>query len=370
MIFSHFSGKAVREAQLRTAPNGIIDLSGDFPEALPSPQVAEAMERALRSPETFGKNEILGPALAEKLNALPVAGGKNALRLVLQAWINPGDEVLVFAPCPPHHISLVNLLGGVPRVIKLDEEEGFFPDIDAIKAQITPRTRALIFTNPQHPTGILWDKETLTDLGKLIASRGLLGISDEHGSFFVYEGQFCSFSDCTSDKNHTVVIGDIAPALPGWDAAFIRACPEFITRVQSLVATGGGGLNSTSLFVLNEAWGSLTPPRLIEELNERREVLLTMLGKQHGLRITRPRAGINCFSNVRYYLGNEIGGEVPTSSDMFANIVSRKANVLIASGLDYGMEGFIKCSFTQNVRLLSEAVGRMSSIFEQGPLKR
>lgn len=370
MIFSYFSGKAIRKAQLRSTSKDTINLSGDFPEALPSPQVMEAMERALRSPETFGKDETFAAALAEKLKALPVAGGENALRLTLQAWIAPGDEVIIFAPCPPHHVLLVNLLGGVPKVIKLDEEEGFFPEIDALKAQITPRTRAVIFTNPQHPTGVLWDKETLTELGKLIASRGLLAISDERGSFFIYEGQFCSFSDCTSDKNHTVVIGDIAPALSGWDASFIRACPEFINRVKSLASTGGGGLNSTSLFVLNEAWGSLTPPRLIEELNERREALLTMLSKQHGLRITRPRAGTNCFSNVCYYLGNEIGGEVPTNSDMFADIVFRKANVLVASGLDYGMGGFIKCSFTQNVKLLTEAVDRVSSILEQGFPKR
>ncbi|GAA1998088.1 pyridoxal phosphate-dependent aminotransferase [Brevibacterium samyangense] len=115
-------------------------------------------------------------------------GVSELITLALQALCNPGDEILVPSPDYPLWTASVALSGGTPVHYMCDEENGWAPDIEDIRAKITPRTRGIVVINPNNPTGAVYTPAQLEALRDLAAEHDLIVFADEIYEKITYDG--------------------------------------------------------------------------------------------------------------------------------------------------------------------------------------
>lgn len=391
MIFSQFSNKinmAHPQARKDFAKDDteIIDLSIMEPDLEPPYQLLEAMERNLRNKEIFRYHPTKGiPELCAlladeyKQKKIPVtaeniavtSGARGAIISTMQAILNPNDEVIIFAPYWVGYVGEAQLMGAVPKVIKLDEEDSFFPDIEVLKKHINSRTKMIIVNNPHNPTGAIWDRDILVQIVELAREKNIFIISDEIFTAEVFEGEFTSIAELIPRLENCAVVRSFSKslAIPGMRVGWMLAHQALIEKIALIQRCTLGGVNTLTQYAIIEAWEPLQQwftKTLLEIDRERRDALMKALSEQHGFRTMMPAGGMSCFTNIKYYLGNEVGGEVPQNSREFCDIVFRKAGVLLSDGKSmFGIEGFVRFCFTKEPAILTEAVKKIAAILEK-----
>ncbi len=184
--------------------HGAVNLGQGFPDFDCDPALLEAVHQAMRA----GHNQYplmsgvpaLRQAIAAKMEALygrrydadreitVTAGATQALLSCLLAIVHPGDEVIVLEPCYDAYGPAIELAGG--RVVRVRlQAESYRPDLAAIAAALTPRTRALMINTPHNPSGRIWPAEDLQALSDLLAGTEVLVISDEVYEHMVFDGR-------------------------------------------------------------------------------------------------------------------------------------------------------------------------------------
>ncbi|MBB2485539.1 pyridoxal phosphate-dependent aminotransferase [Mitsuaria sp. WAJ17] len=184
--------------------HGAVNLGQGFPDFDCDPALVEAVHQAMRA----GHNQYplmsgvpaLRQAIAAKMEALygqrydadreitVTAGATQALLSTLLATVHPGDEVIVLEPCYDAYGPAIELAGGRVVRVKL-KPESYRPDLPAIAAALTPRTRALMINTPHNPSGRIWPAEDLQALSELLAGTEVLVISDEVYEHMVFDGR-------------------------------------------------------------------------------------------------------------------------------------------------------------------------------------
>ena len=114
-------------------------------------------------------------------------GASELIVMAMQGLLNDGDEVLLPAPDYPLWTAGVSLSGGTPVHYICDESNGWMPDLDDIRAKITPNTRALVVINPNNPTGAVYSREVLTQIADLARKHQLLLLADEIYDKILYD---------------------------------------------------------------------------------------------------------------------------------------------------------------------------------------
>lgn len=391
MIFSQFSNRinmAHPQARKDFAKDdsALIDLSIMEPDLAPPYQLLEAMERNLRNTEIFRYHPTKGiPELCTlladeyKQKKIPVtgeniaitSGARGAIISTMQAVLNPNDEVIIFAPYWVGYVGETQLMGAVPKIIKLDEEDSFFPDIEVLKKNINSRTKMIVINNPHNPTGVVWDREVLIQIIELAQEKNIFIVSDEIFTTEVFEGEFTSIAELIPKLENCAIVRSFSKslAIPGMRIGWMLAHQSLIEKIALIQRCTIGGTNTLTQYAVIEAWEPLQQwltETLLEIDRERRDALMKALSEQHGFRTMMPVAGMSCFTNIKYYLGNEVGGEVPQTALEFCDIVFRKAGVLLSDGESmFGIEGFVRFCFTKEPAILTEAVKKIAAILEK-----
>jgi aspartate aminotransferase/aminotransferase len=181
------------------------------------------------------------PALRERLEAgvrkrlghddrqlLITSGTSGGLVLALAAVLNPGDEVIIFDPYFALYPNAVALFEG--RSVVLDTYPTFTIDPDRVKAAITPRTKAIIFCSPANPTGVVLSRDGIRALARLAQEQGILLISDEIYSEFLFEGSFSSAAEFNED---VLVLDGFSKTygMTGWRLGYAHGPKALIERM-------------------------------------------------------------------------------------------------------------------------------------------
>jgi methionine aminotransferase len=186
------------------AEKGAVNLGQGFPDFECDPALVEEVTRAMRA----GLNQYppmagampLREAVAAKIEALYgrrydpsseitiTAGATQAILTAVLSIVHPGDEVIVLEPCYDSYVPNIELAGATVVRVAL-QPRTFRPDLPAIAAAITPRTRALIINTPHNPGAAVWTREEMTQLAEILAPTSVLLISDEVYEHMVYDGQ-------------------------------------------------------------------------------------------------------------------------------------------------------------------------------------
>ena len=191
------------------------------------PETREAVAAGLRE-ETgipFSMEEIV-----------MTCGAAGALNVVLKTILDPGDEVVLFAPYFVEYIYYADNHGGVPVIAPTDE--GFQPDLATLEGLITPRTKALLINSPNNPSGAVYTADRLKDLGVLLRSKGvqygreIFLISDEPYRRIIYDG--LSYPQVFPHYETSIVVNSHAKdlGLPGERIGYIAVNPAYGARAE------------------------------------------------------------------------------------------------------------------------------------------
>ncbi len=163
-------------------------------------------------------------------------GGKHAIFNLIQALINPGDEVIIPVPYWVTYKDVVNYAGGVCVFVDTDQTAGFEVTAAMIERHITPRTKLVIINSPSNPSGSVLSKEEFRRIFELTSKREIFLMTDECYCHFVYDGEPFSIAAAPGAKETVVVAGSLSKtyAMTGWRIGFALAPAPIIGAMMKL----------------------------------------------------------------------------------------------------------------------------------------
>lgn len=285
---------AIKKQALLTDP---VDLSIGLPEEITPKHIKAAGIKAIKQDKTTytpanGLPE-LREALALKLRAennvdvtasqvTVVPGLTTGQLLVYLAVLDPGDEVIVFDPYYPPYPHLASMVGA--RVVYVSTLPNFQPDVRAIEASITDKTKLIVLNTPNNPSGAVYPESTLRKIAAIAEKNNILLISDEIYEHFVYEGKHFSVG---SIYPNTITMNGFSKehAMTGWRIGYIAGPQEIIDAINELQQYV---VMSSSSIAQHAALAALQkkPERVLKRYKAKRDLVvdrLTKLGYQvHG----------------------------------------------------------------------------------------
>ncbi|MGD9653109.1 MAG: aminotransferase class I/II-fold pyridoxal phosphate-dependent enzyme, partial [Candidatus Dadabacteria bacterium] len=156
-------------------------------------------------------------------------GSSPALYMSMLALVDPGDEIIITDPHYACYPQLIKIAGGVPKKVRIYEEEGFQPDVSRIEEAITPRTKAILINSPANPTGVVIDPDVLGG----IAGLGVPVISDEIYHGLVYSGEARTMLEFTGNA---ITVNGFSKlyAMTGWRLGYVIVPGPLVRPVQKL----------------------------------------------------------------------------------------------------------------------------------------
>lgn len=243
----HFDSSDFRKAiALQSHLVDPVDLSIGVPEELTAKHVKRAGIKAIKDDKTTytpanGLPE-LRLALAKKLtneNQVPateetvtiVPGLTTGQLLVYMAILDPGDEVIVFDPYYPPYPHLARAVGA--NVVFVSTLPTFQPDLQALEANITDKTKVIVVNSPNNPTGAVYSESTLRHIAKIAEKHNILVISDEIYEHFVYEKRHFSIG---SIYPNTITMNGFSKeyAMTGWRLGYISGPKDIIDAINEI----------------------------------------------------------------------------------------------------------------------------------------
>ena len=295
-------------------------------------------------------------------------GGKHALMNIWRTLLNPGDEIIVFAPYWVSYPDQIRLCDGEPIIIPTTGDNDFQPDLDQVKAAITDRTVGILINSPSNPTGGVFSETTMRGIADLAVERDLTIISDEIYKHLLYDGRKhlspAMFGDDV--KARTIIADGVAKtyAMTGWRIGWLIAPPQFAKAAGDLQSQETSNPCSISQAAAIEAL--LGPQDSIAEMGrafaERRDYLVQALRALEGVKCAMPGGAFYVFPDVSAHFGRTINGcEIRGSLDM-ANFLLEEALVSLVDGASFGAEGYIRLSFACGLEDIQEGVRRIKRV--------
>lgn len=351
----------------------VISLGIGEPDLAPPKHALAAAEQAMAEGKTHytPSNGIpeLREALAKKyareymLNYDPeteilvTMGATEAVALALLAFISPGDEVLLPDPGFVCYKPAVLIAGGQPVSMPMCESDGFTPDMDAVRALITEKSRVIIVNSPNNPTGSVLRRDELAELAKLAVENDLIVISDEVYEKIIYGGAkhhcLATFRDM---RERTIVVNSFSKtyAMTGFRVGFALGPEDLIASMllihQFTVACVGGLAQYAATAALRGPQSFVT--RMVAEFDRRRKLVHKRLGEIEGIECSLPQGAFYAFPSIKAF--------ETTSADL-SEVLLDKAKVVVTPGSSFGEygEGFVRLSYATSYEKIDEALNRV-----------
>ncbi len=361
---------AIREImELASGREGMIHLEVGEPDFSTPAHIVEAAHAAARDGWTrYAPNagypslraliaeragERFGRAVAAE-RVVATTGAVGALYTAMMALTDPGDEVLIPDPGWPNYESAVHIAGAVPVRYPMPASNGFLPNLDALGAKITPRTKAIMLNTPGNPTGTVFPHEIMQGFAALAEARGLYLISDEIYEDFVFEGKHLSAGSFGLDDHVFVVSGaSKCYAMTGWRLGYLICPPALAGTATQLQEPITSSASSVSQKAAEAAFSG--PQGCVEEgrrlFQRRRDILLDVLGNT-GLLAMAPAGSFYALVGI---------GERHASSVEFAKAFLLEENVATVPGITFGpsCDRMVRVAFTIAEDNLREGLERL-----------
>ncbi len=336
----------VRSAAITSLQRGYTQYTGN--RGLP--QLLELISRYL--------DERLGLRFDPK-HILVTVGGSEAIDLALRACVEAGEEVLIPDPAYVSYSPLVTMADGVPVHVECHEEDNFVLLPSYLEKAITPKTKAIILTYPNNPTGAIMTEEQLRAIADVIVKHDLLVITDEIYAELTYGKKHASICALSGMQERTVYIGGFSKAfaMTGWRMGFVCAPPEIDAAMfkihQYAIMCAPTMSQYAAIEALKDGFsdGFATVEEMRDSYNKRRRFVLCSL-EEIGLHCFEPQGAFYAFPSVK---STGLNGEG------FANGLLQRNKVAVVPGSAFGQfgENNVRISYATSMNSLSEAFDRM-----------
>ncbi len=288
---------------------------------------------------------------------LITTGVSEAVDLAFRATLNPGDEAIVPEPCYVAYTPDIVLAGGVARAAPTRLENEFRLQPEDVSAAITEKTRALLLSYPNNPTGAIMTRADLEELADVVVEHDLLVISDEVYAELTYSGSHVSFAQLEGMQERTVILNGLSKshAMTGWRIGYALGDPALVgamTKVHQYTMLCAPTMAQVAALEALQK-GEEEMQQMRHEYNLRRRMFVSGLNRI-GLDCFEPRGAFYAFPSVRAW---------GLSSETFAERLLHEQKVAVVPGNVFGEsgEGFLRCSYATSREELIEALDRIET---------
>lgn len=365
--------------ELAAQGHNIISLSVGEPDFQTPQHIKDAAKKAIDDGYTFytpvpGYPD-LRQAIANKLkrdnnldygpeNIVVSTGAKQSIANVLLSLVDPGDEVIIFAPYWVSYIEMVKLAEGTSVIVNGTIENDFKVSAADLEAAITPKTKVILFSSPCNPTGAVFTKKDLMEIGAVVAKHErLFVIADEIYEYINFEGSHFSIGSIDSIRDRVITVNGFSKgyAMTGWRVGYIGA-PKWIAsacdKIQGQVTSGTCSIAQKAAFAA--ITGDLTAAKEMSSAYlRRRNLVLGLLKEIPGVKVNIPQGAFYAFPDISTYIGKSFNGvEISKASDL-AMYILNEGHVSCVGGDAFGAPNNIRISFAASDENLIEAVKRI-----------
>ena len=296
-------------------------------------------------------------------------GGKQSFFNLVQAVVNPGDEVIIPAPFWVSYPDIVILADGKPVIVEAGIEQGFKITPAQLEAAITPKTRLFVINSPSNPTGAVYNGGELAALGEVLRKHPqvLIASDDMYEHIRLDGAPFVNILNvCPDLYDRTLVLNGVSKAysMTGWRIGY-AARPEAILRAMTNVQSQSTS-NPTSISqvaaeaALNGDQGCITP--MLDAFKARHRYVVDALNAIPGFNCVDSGGAFYAFPDVRPAIMNLLARDVieaPTDI-AFSEYLLESADVAVVPGSAFGAEGYIRLSFATSQANLEKALKRIA----------
>jgi aspartate aminotransferase len=380
---------SAKAAALKKAGVDVVGFGAGEPDFDTPAFIKEAAKAALDKGQTkytpTPSIPELKQAIADKFNrenGLPYkpenitvgAGGKHCLYMAFMAVLNPGDEVLIPAPYWVSYPDQAKLAGGVPKVIKGDEKNGFKITPDQLEKAITPKTKVFIINSPSNPAGHAYTPEELKALADVIAKHpNVVVFSDEIYEKLVYDGlKFASFATLNPkliEQTLTFNCHSKSFAMTGWRIGYIGGPKHVIDAINKLNSQMTSHITSfcqmPAAIALNDPRGAESIAQMREQFEKRAHHMHKRLVELPKVTCVRPMGAFYCFPNIGAYIGKRAGDTQITDAVSFAAALLEQAHVAVVPGNDSGFDDHVRLSFATSMEQIDKGLDRVAEFLKR-----
>ena len=284
---------------------------------------------------------------------LVTVGGSEGIDLAFRCILEPGDEVIIPTPSFVCYGPLVSMSHGVPVYVQTKVEDEFRLTPEALKAAITPKTKALVLPYPCNPTGGIMERSDLEAIAEVLRGTDIMVISDEIYAELTYGGlHHVSIANIPDMRERTIVVNGFSKAfsMTGWRMGFLCAPRELIGQIIKLHQYGIMSAPTTSQYAAIEAMknGDEDIEAMKAEYDARRQFLL------QGFR----DLGMECFEpKGAFYMFPSIQSSGLTSDEFCEKfLIAEHVAAIPGTGFGPGGEGFIRCCYATSMKELGIAL--------------
>lgn len=290
-------------------------------------------------------------------------GAKHSLFNLFQLLIEEGDEVIIPTPCWVTYPEQVKFSDGVPVFIDTDDTTEFKITAEQLKAAITPKSKILLLNSPSNPTGGVYTKEELTEIGKVLEGTDILVFSDEMYEKIMYDGQkFTTAAEISEDMfQRTVTINGLSKsvAMTGWRFGYIATPKTEIVKAmikfQGQVTSNVNSITQHAAICALEGHADEDIETMRQAFEERRNIAVAAFNAIEGITCVNPQGAFYLFVNIK---------EVTNDSMKFCSDLLEDKGVAVVPGLAFGTEGYFRFSFATDLASIEEGIRRIKEFVE------
>jgi aspartate aminotransferase len=372
---------AAKAGKLRAEGIDVVNFSAGEPDFDTPEHIKDAAIEALRKGLTKYTDvkgiEPLREAIVQKYqkeyglsyrkeDVVVSCGAKHSLYNLLQAVVNPGDEVLIPAPYWVSYADMALLANGVPKLIPTDESTGFRIKPEHLQAGLTARTKVFFLNSPCNPTGATYSKDELLAIGKVLEKHPCLIFADDIYEKIVYDGFEVHnlVALCPNLRERTLIINGVSKtyAMTGWRIGYAMGASDVIAAAGKIQSQSTS--NPTSI----AQWAALEAVRgpqesvtmMVREFHKRRDVIVERLNAIPGFHCLKPEGAFYVFPNIAGLIGKSANGKKLSSPCDVADYLLDEAKVAGVPGEDFGSQQHIRFSYATSLADIEKGCKRVS----------
>ena len=296
-------------------------------------------------------------------------GAKQSIANVILCLINPEDEVIIPAPYWVSYPEFVHLAEGKIVEIPTTIDTDFKITAEQLENAITEKTKAIIFSSPSNPTGMLYSDIELKEIAEVVSRhKNVVIISDEIYEFINFSGKHRSIAEFDFVKEQVVVINGVSKgyAMTGWRIGY-AAAPKYLAKACDIVqGQYTSGASSISQLAALEAMktskeSSSEIEYMLRAFKERRDLVYELLCDIPGINVNMPDGAFYFFPEVNSYYGKSNGKTTIENSKDLCLYILENVYVALVPGSAFGNPDCMRISYATSKELLIEAIKRIKS---------
>lgn len=298
-------------------------------------------------------------------------GAKHSIFNTILALCNEEDEVLIPSPYWVSYPEMVKVSGAKSIFIKTTQDADFKITPQQLLKAITPKTKLLILNSPCNPTGVVYTKEELSNLSKILIEKNIFCISDEIYEKIIYDNsEHTSIASFGPDiKKLTLVINGFSKSysMTGWRLGYAAGPKEIIKAMSNLQDHSTSNPTSISQLAGIEALNGeqYDLKQMVEEFKRRRNYMVEKINSIKLISTIKPQGAFYCFVNISEIIGKTFEGKTINNSLELTELLLTNAKVAVIPGCVFGDDNFIRLSYATSMENITAGLDKIEEFIDK-----